>query len=188
MIWHAVPAGRLLAGPVWRHPSAVFLLPLPGLVSFGPEGRKARGARLPMSGSWGGSLRGRARFLPQEKGALPLKPARQIINETKTGRLLKRRPRFVSWELSLTPGSEAPVRRAQLQMRPLLPRPVPCCSALNGGRCVGRALPRAFGKGSLRRGPFVTAGKRGLFSSTYSCLRPALPWWPGRSAVPRWWG
>ena len=27
----------------------------------------------------------RARFLPQEKGALPLKPASQIINETKTG-------------------------------------------------------------------------------------------------------
>lgn len=30
-------------------------------------------------------MRGRARFLPQEKGALPLKPASQIINETKTG-------------------------------------------------------------------------------------------------------
>ena len=73
---------------------AAFLLSLPRLAFFCPERRKARGARLPMSGFWGeGEFEGEGRFLPQEKGALPLsQPARQIINKTKTGRLLKRRP------------------------------------------------------------------------------------------------
>ncbi len=76
---------------------AAFLLSLPRLAFFCPERRKARGARLPMSGFWGeGEFEG--------------------------------------------------------------------------------------------EGPLFTAGKRGPSSSTYSCLRPALPWWPGRSAVPRWWG
>ena len=178
-------------GVVWCPPSGDISVAASPPCVFCPDRRKARGARLPMSGFWGeGEFEGEGPlFTAGKRGHLPQssQPGRSSMKQ-KWGRLLKRRPHFVSWELSLTPGSEAPVRRAQLRMRPLLPRPVPSCSALNGGRCVGRAFPRASGEGSLRRGPLVTAGKRGRSSSTYLCLRPALPWWPGRSAVPRWWG
>ena len=178
-------------GAVWCPPSGDISVAASPPCVFCPDRRKARGARLPMSGFWGeGEFEGEGPLFTAGKRGHPpqsSQPGRSSMKQ-KWGRLLKRRPHFVSWELSLTPGSEAPVRRAQLRMRPLLPRPIPSCSALNEGRCVGRAFPRASGEGSLRRGPLVTAGKRGPSSSTYLCLRPALPWWPGRSAVPRWWG
>lgn len=159
MVWRAVTASSLLECGIAAPLRATSLLSFPLLV-FLPEQRKARGARLPMSGFWGeGPL-----FIAGKRGPSPQSSQPNVISEKKKrGRLVKRRPRFVSWELSLTPGSEAPVRRAQLRMRPLSPRPVPWCSALNGGSSAGRAFPRAFGRGSLRGRPACCRRQKGPF-------------------------
>ena len=191
MVWRAVTAGSLLECGMAAPLRATSLLSFPLLV-FLPEQRKAREARQTMSGFWGeGEFEGEGPLFtagkrgPPPQGALP---GRSPI-QRKRGRLVKRRPRFVSWELSLTPGSEAPVRRAQLRMRPLSPRPVPWCSALNGESRAGRAFPRAFGRGeSEGKARLLPQAEGALPPQHMFCLRPALPWWPGRSAVPRWWG
>lgn len=165
MVWRAVTAGSLLECGMAAPLRATSLLSFPLLV-FLPEQRKARGARLPMSGFWGeGEFEGEGPlFTAGKRGPPPQSSQPNVISEKKKrGRLVKRRPRFVSWELSLTPGSEAPVRRAQLRMRLLLPRPVPSRSALNGGSAWSTPSHERLGGGSLRGRPACYRRQKGPF-------------------------
>lgn len=104
MVWRAVTAGSLLECGMAAPLRATSLLSFPLLV-FLPEQRKAREARQTMSGFWGeGEFEGEGPLFtagkrgPPPQGALP---GRSPI-QRKRGRLVKRRPRFVSWELSLS--------------------------------------------------------------------------------------
>ena len=191
MVWRAVPPIDCWKGPIGRTPfGRHFCCRFPFLL-FLPVQRKARGTRLPMSGFWGkGEFEGEGPLFTAGKRGPPPQDDMpcQITNKTKTGPSLEETAPFRIVGAVVDAGKRGTGAAGTAPNAAFVAAPVPCCSALNEGGCVGRAFPRAFGKGSLKRGPLVTAGKRGPFSSIYSCLRPALPWWPGRSAVPRWWG